>query len=289
MDALFWRRIRSPRILKRIFNERLTEPLHLNMLSLFVALGGGFRSKVAFDLIVRHQNAFGLLRAADLAGQVGVRRVTAIEFGVAAGAGLMNLCRLASRITRLTGVEFEIVGFDTGTGMPEPRDYRDHPEYYRAGDFPMQDRGALLAALPPNAKLILGNIAATVPQFLSGMEAPLGFVSMDVDYYSSTVDALVIFDDNSCKYLPFVIMYLDDIEFDGHNPYCGELGAIEEFNQSRLLRKITKYNFLRQKRIFQRANWIAHMFQCHVLDHPVRAVSRDADAERRIIGNPYIG
>ena len=49
----------------RIAVERLTEPLHLNVLSLGVAAMRDFRRKVLFDLVLRQQHAFGLLHAAD--------------------------------------------------------------------------------------------------------------------------------------------------------------------------------------------------------------------------------
>ena len=37
----------------RIFRERLTEPLHLNLASLLVAVFGRARSRIAFDLVQR--------------------------------------------------------------------------------------------------------------------------------------------------------------------------------------------------------------------------------------------
>ena len=157
---------------------------------------------------------------------------------------------------------------DSGVGMPPPRDYRDHPEYYSRGDFPMQDPDALRAALPNNANLILGDIRDTVRSFQPS--APIGFVSIDVDYYSSTVEALEIF----CgppQNVSWVIAYFDDVEFEGHNGHCGELLAAREFVDTHPLRPITGYNLLRPRRIFQRALWIDHMYMVHVLDHPVRS------------------
>ena len=127
----FLRKLGEPRIWQRIFTERLTEPLHLNAISAGVALAGTFRAKVAWDLVLRQYNAFALLRAADYCQRLGLRSCTAVEFGVASGAGLINMCEVARRVTDATGVRFEIVGFDSGEGMPPPRDYRDHPEYYR--------------------------------------------------------------------------------------------------------------------------------------------------------------
>jgi hypothetical protein len=45
--------------------------------------------------------------------------------------------RRASKTTAVTGVKIDVYGFDTGKGLPPPRTYRDHPELYRQGDFPM--------------------------------------------------------------------------------------------------------------------------------------------------------
>ena len=71
--------------------ERLTEPLHLNLIAAGVALFGGVRAKTAFDLLVRRHYAFGLLKAADEAAERGIRRLTVVELGVGAGAGFSNL------------------------------------------------------------------------------------------------------------------------------------------------------------------------------------------------------
>ena len=95
---------------RRIFYERLTEPIHLNAISLFVAALGSYRAKIAFDLIPRQHYAYGVLRAAELAANSGLKAVTIVEFGVAEGTGLMNLCRISRRVSVITGIEFEIVG-----------------------------------------------------------------------------------------------------------------------------------------------------------------------------------
>src|SRR5688500_5003246 len=117
MNRFILRKLREPRIWARIARERLAAPLSLNLLSVFVGLFGSFLAKVEFDLVVRMHHAWGLLYAADQARQCGVRELTAIEFGVANGAGLLNMCEIAARVTRETGVGFQIVGFDAGTGL----------------------------------------------------------------------------------------------------------------------------------------------------------------------------
>jgi hypothetical protein len=272
----------------RIVHERLTEPLHLNLLSAFVAIFGKFEHKIAFDLIVRQQFAFSILEAAKQAASVGIRKITVVEFGVAAGAGLLNMCAIASRVVRATGVQVDVFGFDTGRGMPPAIDYRDHPEHWQEGDFPI-DLPRLKAALPPFAHLLIGDVEETIPDFLEKLspDAPLGFVSLDVDYYSSAKKALEVFKTTSSKYLPVVLLYLDDIVTDTANPWCGENLAVREFNQETELRKISAFAFLRSKRIFKNARWIDQIYLVHILDHDTRSPKIRRGIS--VIPNEYIG
>jgi hypothetical protein len=206
---------------------------------------------------------------------------------VAQGAGIMNLCVLAERVTRVTGVSIDIVGFDTGAGMPPARDFRDHPEVYAVGDFPMPNREQLLARLPTNAKIYFGDVAKTTKEFLAERQGVIGFVSFDVDYYWSTLEALRLFEGSADAYLPKTICYFDDVMFDWHNEYCGELAAIADFNRANVRRKISRYNFLDKERIFVRAKWLGAMFILHVLDHPVRQPGGVKSATR-VLDNPYM-
>jgi methyltransferase family protein len=282
-------KLRERHVWQRIFRERLTEPLHLNVLSLFVWAFGSYRAKIAHDLVVRQQNAYGILKAADCARSLGIRKVSLLEFGVAAGAGLMNMAAIARRVTNETGVLFSLYGFDTGKGMPPPTDYRDHPDLYQQGEFGM-DVAALRNALPENASLILGEISETVGEFAASLSAdePIGFVSIDIDYYTSAVCALRVFTEGPEKYLPVTVVYFDDIYDERHNASCGELLAIEEFNQSHKLRRIEQFRFLENSRIFRRADWIKHMYFLHVLDHPNRC-TRSREAVAKVWHkNPYL-
>jgi hypothetical protein len=280
------RKLSQRKIWRRVFLERLCEPLHLNLLSVPVVLFGSFRAKVAFDLVLRHHHAFGLLKAADWAKQIGIDRVSALEFGVASGTGLINMSRVAKKVTRETGVEFEIVGFDTGTGMPAPQDYRDHPEYYHTGDFAAHDYALLREAT--HAGMFVGNVRDTLQHYAAANNAPIGFISLDVDYFSSSVDALqILVAENPARFLPWVVLYLDDVEKEGHNPFCGELAAIENFNTKQSHRKICKFNFLRSTRIFQRPPWIDHMYVAHIFDHPHRTDQLKKRGTARM-DNPYL-
>jgi hypothetical protein len=184
--------------------------------------------------------------------------------------------------------EATFFGFDTGKGMPAPQDFRDHPDLYQEGDF-AGDLNALRRILPPNGQLILGELADTVPQFLqqhATEKCPIGYVELDVDYHSSSVEALKLFEGNPRFYLPTTAVYVDDIHFVVHNPYAGELLAINEFNTQHEFRKICFYDFLEANRIFRRATWIKHMYLLQVMDHPTRL--SPAKREQAHLANPYL-
>lgn len=151
-------------------------------------------------MIIRQQHAYSILKCADYAQELGIKTVSLVEFGVAHGAGIMNMAEIAKNITKETGISFKIYGFDTGKGMPMALDYRDHPDLYQAGDFPM-NYDILSRNLPDNASLIIGNISDNVEQFIKNIPQtePVGFVSVDVDYYYSTKDVLKVFMDNNPK------------------------------------------------------------------------------------------
>ena len=132
-------------------------------------------------------------------------------------------------------------------------------------------------------------MAETIPAFLDKLEpsAPLGYAAVDVDYYWSARECLAALAGPPERYLPITLVYLDDVEEEGVNPWCGELLAVAEFNVGQPLRKVTPFNFLRQRRIFRNAKWIDHMFALHVLDHPVRSQVRRPGAPVRL-DNPYL-
>src|SRR5579862_5305691 len=86
-----------------------------------------YRTKLDLNAIERPHYGHCLLQAASLARTLGHRRISAIEFGVAGGNGLVALERHADYVRKETGVEVMTYGFDTGRGMPPPIDYRDMP------------------------------------------------------------------------------------------------------------------------------------------------------------------
>jgi hypothetical protein len=237
-----------------------------------VQRGGDFRQKESFGLIPRANYAYGMLRAADLARFLGKKAVTVCEFGVATGDGLMNMVELAGIIRQETGVEIRVVGLDTGEGLPTIVDYRDHPELWSEGDFAMTNKDELKKRVGGRAELIFGDIKDTVDGFRNSLDesAPLGFVSIDVDIYSGTKSALQALLGRAEQYTPAISVYCDDVRFFFANRWCGELRAIDEFNEENEMRKIDLDHSLPGSRQTPHESWYKSMFVCHILDHQIR-------------------
>lgn len=224
---------------------------------------------ICFDVLDRPHYAYGLLVAFDEAKKLKHKQITVIELGVGDGGGFKSLCAAATLLTREFGIECDIIGFDTGQGLPAPQGYRDHPEIWSAGHF-IPDKRQLAAQLPANARVIYGDVRETVPRFCSALQPskPIGFVSLDLDYYSSTKKALDIFLSAPENYLPAVLVYVDDIErLLTYNSYGGEMLALTEFNQEHRYRKIER----KPVRVDRKPKyWHRQIYCCHILDHPVR-------------------
>lgn len=232
---------------------------------------GSHELRCALDLYPRPHYAYGVQQAADLARRLGVERISVLEFGVAGGTGLVELRRMADKATDATGVRIEVYGFDRASGLPKPLDYRDLPYIWREGDFTM-DRAALEGKLGGRGKVILGDIEDTVESFVAEHSpAPIGFVSIDVDFYSSSAAAMKVFDGPHEAFLPRVFCYFDDTVGDHdqvlHNEYVGELRAMHEFNETHKMVKLTGINGLGHKRAVP-APWNDNIFVLHRFEHP---------------------
>ena len=276
------------RILKRIYRERLGEPFLYNLVSLWIFFFGNIKQKIEYDLVPRQPYAFGLNEAFKSAKNIGSKNVIIIEFGVAQGAGLFNLSKIASKLSTIYGLDYKVIGFDSGIGMPKPVDYRDHPEKYREGDFPPVKLTKDL--LPPKTDLIYGPIKETVHKFMQTLQPKnkISFISIDVDYYSSTIDCFEIFNAESEYFLPSTILYFDDVNSIDDNEYMGELLAIVEYNQRKENKKICKMTQLKNWRIFKNALWIDQMYFLHVLDSAYRDTKNWKNEKQQILENPYI-
>jgi hypothetical protein len=91
----------------------------------------------------------------------------ALEFGVAEGNSLPVI---AARMP--------VVGFDSWEGLPE-----------KWGPYPPGSRACPIPEVPPNAGLVAGWFADTLPRFDFG-SVEIGLVHFDADLYSSTATVL---------------------------------------------------------------------------------------------------
>ena len=169
---------------------------------------------------------------------------------------------------KIFALDIELYGFDTGSGLPGPRDYRDMPHYFKSGLYDMDPE--LLEKKLKRAKLVIGDVKNTTARFFEAYNpAPIGCIFHDLDFYSSTIDALSLFDADSSRFLPRLFMYFDDVFGNDVwlcNDYTGERLAIAEFNQSHRLKKIcSQYNLPLQH---PDSWWPSHVWIYHDFEHP---------------------
>ena len=136
----------------------------------------------------------------------------------------------------------------------------------------MFNREELLKRIGGRAELIFGDIKDTGAKLVESLdpEAPLGFVSIDVDIYSGSRSALSCLKGDPSLYSLAISLYFDDVSFYFANRWCGELYSIDEFNQENAKRKIDRDHSLPGWRPSGPQGWHAAMYVCHVLDHPIR-------------------
>lgn len=252
----------------------LAEPVPMRFLALRLLDKGfgflGYKDKIRYGSVDRPHYGYGVHQAALLARKLGVPRISAIEFGVAGGEGLLALERHAELARRDTGVEVATYGFDTGAGLPPPEDVRDVPYLFQAGDYAM-DVDKLQRRLK-GSKLVLGNVAQTVEGFCERERPPpIGFVSLDLDLHSSTAAALRVFEADHRFFLPRVVCYVDDMVGGAdaaYNEFTGALRTIHDFNEEHRGMKIAPVTGLRHIGKHLPQVWHEQIFVAHRFDHP---------------------
>jgi hypothetical protein len=129
---------------------------------------------------------------------------------------------------------------------------------------------AALRARLRRAKLVLGLIRETLGDWVASRPAPVGFISFDVDYYSSTVDAFSLLEADSSVLMPRIMCYFDDVLGYPWGYLNGERLAIDEFNDAHEQRKIAQLHGMRfwAPGSQRNASWPEAKYVAHVLDHP---------------------
>ena len=250
------------------FLKRLSEepPFRLITRATIKRLPCTIRTKARWDVASRPNYLVGVLAAADQAKREGVSAISAYEFGVAGGNGLLALAESAEAVEQEVGVKIRVYGFDAGAGLPSAApDFREHPDQWMPGDYPMNEP-ELRRRMRPNTELIIGEISRTLPDHLRTAAPPIGFVSVDVDLYSSATDVLSMFKAPERRMLRRTFIYFDDIDFVFNHKFAGELLAIDEFNESSTGVKIDRWYGIEKFRPFWESPWLRKMYVAHDLD-----------------------
>lgn len=222
----------------------------------------------AGDEGLRPNYTWPVLHAASVASRTGREAVSVIEFGVAGGNGLLALEGAAAFAQRELGVDVRVYGFDTGAGLPEPRDHRDAPFLMKRGDFAIDVE--LLRSRLTRAELVLGDVAESIPRFLQSSHPEIAFIAFDLDYYSSTRDALAILGADASSLMPRVLCYFDDTHGYPWGDSNGARLAIAEYNRGGEERKLDQIHGLRHllPSSQREQRWPDAIYLAHAFDHP---------------------
>jgi hypothetical protein len=236
----------------------------INRLSLL-----SYQDRLAIGAIDRPHYGYCIFQAAKLARSLHYPKISIIEFGCGGGNGLLNAEMHIAEVMKVFPVDIELYGFDLGSGLPQPCDYRDMPHYFKAGLYPME-RMSLERKLK-RARLVIGDVKDNCTRFFRQYNpAPVGCMFHDLDFYSSTIDALSLFDAHTSYFLPRVFMYFDDIVGDDTwlcNDYTGERLSITEFNQNHRTKKICENYYIRAKYWYE--FWSHQIYIYHDFEHPL--------------------
>ena len=257
-------------MLKHRFASKLLKepPFRLLVKALCSVFPVSVLTRALWDVSPRPNYLSGVLLAAKQARQQGIPEISVIEFGVAGGNGLLVLQDEAAAVEREIGIRIRVFGFDNGRGgLPTfVGDHRDHPDAWAPGDYPM-DEVKLRARLESRTTLIIGNVKDTVPSFVrDGSAPPVGFVSIDVDLYSSTMQALQLFMLPGRKLLLRTFIYFDDVDQPASHRFAGELLAIDDFNKANDTIKIDRLRGFNIGRPFPEKEYLKRMYVAHDLE-----------------------
>ena len=258
-------------LLKMIDRVCIEPPFRLAIQKILALLPVSVATIDRWELSPRPQYFAGVYAAALQAKRENATAMIAIELGVAGGRGLLALEWCAAKISASTGIRIQVVGFDTGVGLPQLcGDYRDHPDHWAPADYPM-DEQALRKRLRPDTRLILGNVSETIPAFVEVQQVPVGFIAFDLDLYSSTKPALTILSSPHRRLLRRTFLYFDDVDFQCNHRFAGELLAIAEFNDDPAVEvRIDTWRGVGHGRPFHERPWLRKMW----IAHDLRAISQ---------------
>ena len=165
--------------------------------------------------------------------KLGYKEISIIELGVAGGNGIKSILKYKKKIEKVLDIKINIIGFDTGTGLPQTNEKKDLPFFWKLGDYTNKDLKNL-ENQDPSIKIYEGNISNTIDKFILENNLKIGLIIFDLDLYTSTKSFLDKIPELSKKelLLPRVFCYFDDLFIADYSldQTNGEPLAITEFN-----------------------------------------------------------
>src|SRR4051812_39058868 len=114
----------------------------------------------------RAHYALSLMYGVAQAMCLGIDRISALEFGVWKGGGLIDLHKAAKHFEEATGVKTDIYGFDTfSKGLGKPQGHVDHPEIWSEAMFELPNPQKVKNSMPEGVELVIGDVHETVTEF----------------------------------------------------------------------------------------------------------------------------
>ena len=160
------------------------------------------------------------------------------EFGVWNGDSLLIYRKVLRHLGLSTNPQWKMFGFDSFEGLPVPAVEEDRHRFSAEGSF--KSRGVAYVESRMRESGIPSDRVQLHPGFFEESltnelkeqlgRPPVGFVNLDVDYFSSTIIALdwvedLLFDGS--------IVFMDDVFFYNGHPGKGQLKAVSQFNTTR--------------------------------------------------------
>tara|TARA_Y100000294_G_scaffold160935_1_gene164955 strand:- start:507 stop:1331 length:825 start_codon:yes stop_codon:yes gene_type:complete len=213
-----------------------------------------FINLIKQGVLPRPHYALGALFAAHQATFFGYKKFTLIEFGCWNNEGLIDLDHWCSIIKKLYNIDYQIYGFDSGKGLPESNHNKDVKYKWSSNDFAVNKFYSIKKL--NNVKLIVGNVKNTINDFIKKnfSQEPIGFISFDMDYFTSTSQSFKIFKSQQKNFIPRPILYFDD--FILTSEFEGEYLAINNFNSKNKNNKISSIGELAEQMSIYWNKWI---------------------------------
>ena len=176
-----------------------------------------------------------MYESAKNAIKLGHRKIDVIELGVAGGNGIKSLLNYKKKIENILNIKINIIGFDSGSGLPTVNNKKDLPFFWKEGDYTNRNLNEL-EKINDNLRIYEGNISSTITDYISHNSNKIGLILFDLDLYTSTkifLDNITKLSENNLL-LPRVFCYFDDLFIaDYHlDDTNGEPFAIKEFNDN---------------------------------------------------------